>query len=52
LRAGRSIKAKRPYKRVRLFGAGKLNRLILNAMRRAGRPTTSLETVEAIVAEL
>ncbi len=35
----KAIKAKRPYKRVKLFGAGKLNRLILDAMRRGERPT-------------
>jgi hypothetical protein len=34
----KAIKAKRPYKRVKLFGAGKLNRVILGAMRRGDRP--------------
>ena len=46
------ITAKRPYKRVKLFGAGKLNRLILDALRKAGRPVTTAEVVDAIVAEL
>ena len=32
----KAIKAKRPYKRVKLFGAGKLNRLALE--RFVGRP--------------
>ena len=46
------ITAKRPYKRVKLFGAGKLNRLILDALRKAGRPLGTGEVVEAIVAGL
>ena len=48
----KAIRAKRPYKRVKLFGAGKLNRLILDAMRKDERPMTTLEIVAAIVAEL
>ena len=48
----KAIKAKRPYKRVKLFGAGKLNRLILDALRKAERPLTTLEIVAAVVAEL
>ena len=46
------IAAKRPYKRVKLPGAGKLNRLILDALRKAGRPVTTAEVVEPLVAEL
>ncbi|MDX7952207.1 hypothetical protein P7D22_13585, partial [Lichenihabitans sp. Uapishka_5] len=46
------IAAKRPYKRTKLFGAGKLNRLILDALRKAGRPLATAEVVDAIVAEL
>ena len=46
------ILAKRPYKRTKLFGAGKLNRLILDALRKAGQPVTTAEVVAAIVAEL
>ncbi len=48
----KAIKAKRPYKRVKLFGAGKLNRVILDAMRRADRPMATLEIVDAVVADL
>src|SRR3954469_25579877 len=43
---------KRPYKRVKLFGAGKLNRLILGALRRGERAMTTAEVVASIVAEL
>jgi hypothetical protein len=46
------IPGKRPYKRVKLFGAGKLNRLILGALRRGGRPMTTAEIIASIVAEL
>ena len=46
------IAGKRPYKRVKLFGAGKLNRLILDAMRKGERPMTTGEIVAAIVTEL
>ncbi len=48
----KAIKAKRPYKRVKLFGAGKFNRVILDAMRKGDRPMTALEIVAAVVAEL
>jgi hypothetical protein len=47
-----SIPAKRPYKRVKLFGAGKLNRMILDALRRGGGPMTTAEVVDSIVADL
>ncbi|HZY23633.1 MAG TPA: hypothetical protein VFE80_14685, partial [Beijerinckiaceae bacterium] len=46
------IPGKRPYKRVKLFGAGKLNRLILGALRRGERAMTTAEVVASIVAEL
>ena len=46
------IAAKRPYKRTKLFGAGKLNRLILDALRKEGRPVTTAEVVATIVTEL
>jgi hypothetical protein len=48
----KAIKAKRPYKRVKLFAAGTLSRLILGATRKGGRPMTTLETVDAVVADL
>lgn len=47
-----TIQAKRPYKRVRLFNAGELNRLILGALRKAGKPLTTAEITAAIVQEL
>ena len=47
-----SIPAKKPYRRVKLFGAGKLNRMIMDALRNAGRPLTTAEVVAAIVATL
>jgi hypothetical protein len=46
------IAAKRPYRRVKLFGAGKLNRLILDALRDGARPMTLSEIVGSIVATL
>jgi hypothetical protein len=48
----KAIKAKRPYKRVKLFGAGKLSRLILDALRKAERPLSAPEVTAAVVAEL
>jgi hypothetical protein len=47
-----AIPAKKPYKRVKLFNAGELNRLILNALRKAGKPQTTGEITAAIVQEL
>lgn len=47
-----AIVAKRPYRRAKLFGAGKLNRMILGALRRCARPMTTAEVVDAVVAEL
>lgn len=46
------IANKRPYKRVKLFGAGKLNRMILAALRRGERPMGTAEVVASVVAEL
>lgn len=45
------ILAKRP-RRVKLFGHGKLNRMVLDAMREGARPMTTLEITEAICAKL
>ena len=47
-----TIPRKKPYKRVKLFGAGKLNRLILDTLREAGRPMTTQEVIAAIVTRL
>jgi hypothetical protein len=47
-----TIANKRPYKRVKLFGAGKLNRLILDALRAGVVPMTLPEIVGSIVATL
>jgi hypothetical protein len=38
-------------RRVKLFGGGELNRLILDALRRGGRPMTNVEIAAAIVKE-
>ena len=48
----KAIKAKRPYKRVKLFGAGKLNRLILDALRRANGPLSTQGVIDAVVADV
>ena len=48
----RAIKAKRPYRRVKVFGAGKLNRMILDALRKGGGPMKTLEVVASVVATL
>jgi hypothetical protein len=45
----KEIAAKRPYKRVKLFASGKLGRLVLDALRRGGRPMTTREIVASIV---
>jgi hypothetical protein len=48
-----SIAPRKPYKRVKLFGQGELNRLIFDAMRKAeGRPQAVPEIARAIVEEL
>ncbi len=47
-----AIRAKRPYKRVKLFGSGKLSRLILDALRKAERLLSAPEATAAVVAEL
>ncbi|MGB8277009.1 MAG: hypothetical protein WCF20_03615 [Methylovirgula sp.] len=46
------IPEKKPYRRVKLFKAGELNRLILNALRRAERPLTTAEVVADVVEQL
>lgn len=48
----KDIAAKRPYKRVKLFGKGKLNNLILDALRVGARPMSLAEIVGAIIATL
>jgi hypothetical protein len=47
-----SIAPKKPYKRVKLFGQGELNRLIFDAMRKAERPLSTPEIARSIVEEL
>lgn len=47
-----TIKAKRPYKRVKLFGQGKLNRLILDTLRKSEQPLRTIEVIERIAAEV
>lgn len=48
----KAIKAKRPYKRIKLFGPGQLGRLILDALRKGARAMTTAEVIEAVVTEL
>jgi hypothetical protein len=48
----KAIVGERLDKRVKPCGAGKLNRLILDALRRGERPMTTDEIVASIVAEL
>jgi len=43
-----SVRPKRLYRRVKLFGGRKLTSLILDALRRAERPLTTQEVVSAI----
>ncbi len=45
----KKITAKRPYKRIQLFSRGKLGRLVLDALRRGGRPMTTREIIVSIV---
>lgn len=47
-----AIPPKRQYKRIRLFRAGELNRLILNALRKAGKPQSAIQVTDAILLEL
>lgn len=47
---GMSIRPKRVRQRVRLFKQGELGRLILDALRRAGKPVTAPEIVTAVLA--
>jgi hypothetical protein len=39
-------------RRVKLFGQGKLNRMVMDALREGARPMTTLEITEAICARL
>ena len=48
----KAITAKRPYKRVKLFGAGKLNRMVLDALRKGERPMTTGEVIAAVCGDL
>lgn len=46
-----TIKPKQ-FKRVKLFGPGKLNMMVRDALRRGGRPMTTKEVIEAVVVAL
>jgi len=46
------IKAKRPYKKVKLFANGKLSRIVRDALRKSDRPMSTKEVTAALVAEL
>ena len=48
----KTIRAKRRYDRAKLFGGGKLTRLILDALRRSERPLSTAEVIAAIAAEM
>lgn len=48
----KSIRARRRYDRAKLFGKGKLTKLILDALRRSERPLTTPEVIAAIAAEM
>lgn len=48
----KAIKAKRPYKRVKLFAPGQLGRLILNALRTGDEVMTTAQVIRAVVAQL
>jgi len=47
-----AIGEKKAYKRVKLFGQGELNRLILDALRRSQSPLGTAEIVASIIREL
>jgi hypothetical protein len=47
-----TIPEKKPYKRVNLFKDGELNRLVLGALRKAGKPLSTEEVTAAVVEEL
>jgi hypothetical protein len=47
-----AIPEKKPYRRVKLFNAGELNRLILGALRKAERPLSTAQVAAAVVKEL
>lgn len=44
-----SIPAKKPYRHVKLFKQGELGRLILDSLRRAGRPISTADVVSAVI---
>ena len=48
----KTIKAKRPYRRVKLFSGGQLGRTVLSVLREGARPMTTAEVIEAVVVEL
>lgn len=46
------IPHKRPFKRTKLFKGGELNRLILTALRKAGKPLSTGDVVDDVVRQL
>lgn len=48
----KAIPPKRSYKRSKTFGGGKLNRMILDALRKAGEPISTAEVTQSVCAEL
>ena len=47
-----SVRPKRPRKRVKLFKQGELSRMILDALRRAGKPIKTYDVVTAVMEEM
>jgi hypothetical protein len=48
----KTVRARRRYERQKLFGKGKLSRMILDTLRRAERPLAYREVIEAIAGEM
>jgi hypothetical protein len=48
----KTVRARRRYERTKLFGKGKLSRMILDTLRRAERPLASREVIAAIAGEM
>jgi hypothetical protein len=48
----KTVRARRRYERQKLFGKGKLSRMILDTPRRAERPLAYREIIEAIAGEM
>ncbi|HKH80014.1 MAG TPA: hypothetical protein VKA03_00095 [Methylovirgula sp.] len=47
-----AIPEKKPYRRVKLFASGELNRLILGVLRKAEKPLSSVQITDVVAREL